>query len=498
MDSQGKALIYSTYLPQDPAGRTWTAVTAMTVDKAGNAWLGGPSFVARLDPYGATIPASTFQQNLSIAALVLDAESNLYATGSVGLNNVNSPALVFPATPGVFQPLPKPLAPLPAGQFMPGGGSDAFVIRWDKTLQTIQAATLLGGEGADAGESIALDGEGNVLVSGRTDSLGFPTRLPFQTSFAPRTGFLAALDAKLTTLRFSTYLGNRTPFEARAATLDAQGGILLAGSTLNSNGSFIGGQNGAQFTNGGEIYANRLSLGAATEVQLDTVVNAASRLAAPLAPGEPIVLAGAGFGADARVLLDGEEVKPISGSANQLVAIVPEGAKTSGEFRIQVSTGGKVSNTVLVPATVASPGIYTTDGSGFGQGYILNRDGALNSAENPAAPGEAITIYAAGVGRYSTKDGYTVTDLPPSVYVGGFYANGIAAVTEPVEGLPGKVYKLSVFVPSYEQLVAGNPDLKSFRFPPQVAIRLVMGTVNGLNWANSNGISQPGIVLNLK
>jgi hypothetical protein len=71
-------------------------------------------------------------------------------------------------------------------------------------------------------------------------------------------------------------------------------------------------------------------------------------------------------------------------------------------------------------------------------------------------------------------------------------------VTEPVEGLPGNVYKLSVHLADYATLVNNNPDLKNFRFPPEVGVKLLMGPVNPLNPDNSILISQGGIVMYLK
>ena len=121
------------------------------------------------------------------------------------------------------------------------------------------------------------------------------------------------------------------------------------------------------------------------------------------------------------------------------------------------------------PATTA-PGIYTVDGSGGRQGYILNSDGTLNSLTNPAATGSAITILIAGVGQYTLTDGYAVTPQPPAVFIDGFYCNGIAAKVGPVDGLPGNVFQLSVSVPDPVVLAQNNPDLKNFRFPPQSAV----------------------------
>jgi uncharacterized protein (TIGR03437 family) len=362
------------------------------------------------------------------------------------------------------------------------------VVKWDGGLSRILAATLLGGESADQGQSIAIDGSGNVIVSGFTDSEAFPTHAPFQASFSARAGFVAGLDSSLSRLLFSTYLGDGRPFAAYAAVPDGNGNILLAGSTLTPGGGFMGGDNGASYTTGALLVANKIALPPEAAARLDSVVNFASRMAAPLSPGEAIAAIGSGFGTDAQLLIDGVALAPISRSATMLVGVMPDGAKTSGAFQVQVSTGGTVSNPVYVPAAAASPGIYSVDGSGYGQGYILNGDGTLNSPSNPAAPGSAITIFATGVGAYTLAGPYAVTALMAAVFIDGVYADGIAATMAPVAGLPGNVYRLGVFVP--------NPA--TVKLPQQVRVRLAMGEVDPSNPDNSALLSQPGVILNVK
>jgi uncharacterized protein (TIGR03437 family) len=295
---------------------------------------------------------------------------------------------------------------------------------------------------------------------------------------------VAGLDASLSHLLFSTYVGDEHPFDAHAVAVDGQGNLLMAGSTLTAGGGFVGGEPGASYNFPGLLVANKIALPAPPAVRLDTVVHAASRLAAPIAPGEPIVAMGSGFGPDAQFVIDGAPLAPVGASSGSLVAIMPDGAKTSGGYVVQIASGGTRSNPVFVPAAPASPGIYSADGSGVGQGYILNSDGTLNSPANPAARGSAITIFAAGAGAFTLDHGYAVTALAPSVYIGGFYANGIAAFTRPVAGLPGNVFQLSVYVPNSAA--------------ERASVRLVMGPVNPSNFANSSFVSQSGIVLNIK
>ena len=96
--------------------------------------------------------------------------------------------------------------------------------------------------------------------------------------------------------------------------------------------------------------------------------------------------------------------------------------------------------------------MYSADGSGTGQGFILNQDGTRNSPGNPAQEGSSITLCATGAGPLTFDHGYAVTATTPDVYIDGFYANGIAAVLGPMAGLPGNVYQISVFVPASGRL----------------------------------------------
>ena len=228
------------------------------------------------------------------------------------------------------------------------------------------------------------------------------------------------------------------------------------------------------------------------------MVNLASNLAGAVAPGETVMAVGSGFGPDAQLLVDGSPLNGLTGTATTLVAVLPESANTAGAFVMQVSTGGTLSNPVFVAAAPAAPGIYSTDGSGVGQGYILNSDGTLNSPANPAAPGSPITIFTTGVGAFTEDGPYAVTALAPAVFIDEFYANGIAAFMRPVAGLPGDVYQLSVFVPDPAKLADQNPNNVGFKMPPRVGVKLVMGPVTPGSPDSSAMVSQPGIVLNVK
>jgi uncharacterized protein (TIGR03437 family) len=485
-NAKGSGLIYSTYIANDAQNHLVEAAQAMVVDAAGNAWIGvnpgaipaGPSAtVVELNPTGSALIASVSEPALGVAAIALDSSSDVYVAGSY------SGGGTFPATPGAFQSAPQPAIPSLNYEPVAGGGSDAFAAKFDSSLTHLLAATLLGGELADAATSIALDSSGNVIIGGYTDSEAFPTHAPFQASFSSPSGFVAGFDSNLANLLFSTYLGNGPPFSAQAALPDGNGNILLAGSTLSQ----------------GVVVANKIALPAAPAVRLDAVQNYASHLAVPLAPGEPIIAKGSGFGSGAQIVVDGSPLTNISATAASIVAVMPDSSITSGVHTLQVSSNGTVSNSVYAPAGAAAPAIYSVDGSGFGQGYILNSDGALNSPSNPAAPGSAITIFVAAPGQYTLSNGYAVTALTPAVLLdGGIYCNGIAATIGPVNGLPGNVYQIGVYIPTPAALAANDPDLASFTYPAQTGIQIAMGPVSPAAFINSPMASQAGIFVSIK
>ncbi len=462
-DPAASKLIYATYLdrPAQVPGASLRSAIALSPD--GSAYISGPLGVYRLNATGSSLLAS-FSPPITIQTLALAPDGSLYVAGAPYINQ-------FQPTSGAFQTTPSPSPNLPSQ----GTGSASALLRLDAQLHTVLAGSYFGGAYGNSIEALTFDSSGNLYLGGYTSPRDLPTVTPFVQGFgtAAGTGYLARLSADLSTLLFSSYFGDNEYFGVTGVAIGANGNVLIGGST--------GSPNQLPPMN---IWVNSLALAPPPALRVDAVLNAASHLSDPVSPGETIRIRGSGFGSDAQLTIGGVPVKPVSISPSEILAIAPQ--RLPDAANVQVLSGGAASNELLVAVAPASPGLFAAGGNGTGQGYILNSDGTFNTPANPATLGDRITIYATGVGPVSFAGGYAVTQYPVSVFVDGFYCNGVSAVMGAVDGFPGDVYQLTVTVPDLATLVANNPDLKNFRFPPLAGVIL---RINGVSSQNGLAIS---------
>jgi uncharacterized protein (TIGR03437 family) len=208
---------------------------------------------------------------------------------------------------------------------------------------------------------------------------------------------------------------------------------------------------------------------------LRSIINAASRLPGNVALGEVITLTGNGLGptelvtqqlapdglvdtvlAGVRVFVNQLPARLLAVQENQINAIVPY--FVGSPLTVWAENNGKRTNTISVAISPAAPGIFTADGSGKGQGAILNEDGTPNSEVSPAAKGSVITFFATGEG--STKpfgiDGKLAGDptpvpvLPVTVGINDGGAEVLSAGGAPgqVAGIMRVVARIPVDAPS--------------------------------------------------
>lgn len=137
-----------------------------------------------------------------------------------------------------------------------GGSSDAFVSCLNSNLTTLLFSTFLGGtNGNEQVDSILLGAAGEVVVAGSTMSTNFPTTAgAYDRTFnGPDLGsldlFVAKLDANLSTLQASTFLGGTFNESDAALAFSPQGRIYVAAQSVSTNypvsaGAYMTAQNG--------------------------------------------------------------------------------------------------------------------------------------------------------------------------------------------------------------------------------------------------------------
>ena len=211
-------LVYSTYI----GGNNYDSGNSIAIDSSGNAYITGwtessnfpttsgayqitlagaqNAFITKLNSTGSALVYSTFiggsgtDQGNSIA---IDSSGNAYITGSAYSDLSN-----FPVTSGAFQTSLK-------------GNMNAFVTKLNSNGSALVYSTLIGGSGVrgDQGNSITIDGKGNVYITGYTYSSNYPTTSgAFQTTFSGNPSesnvFITKINSTGSALVYSSLIGD--------------------------------------------------------------------------------------------------------------------------------------------------------------------------------------------------------------------------------------------------------------------------------------------------
>ena len=200
---------------------------------------------------------------------------------------------------------------------------------------------------------------------------------------------------------------------------------------------------------------------AVTALLPDGVLNGASFLPGPVAPGEVITLIGSGIGppqpltaeSDFSVRFDDVPAPLLFAQSNQINAVVPFALAGKTTAQLTVVSRGQTITALPVPVTTAAPGIFTLDSSGSGSGAVLNEDSTVNSPSNPADRGSIIMLFATGAGQTTPPgvDGQVAEGpgappaAPLSVQIGGMDAELLYAGAAP--GLVAGILQVNCRIP---------------------------------------------------
>lgn len=211
--------------------------TDIAVDSAGNAYITGVTTSTDLP---AVNPLQGRNQGNSDAFIVQLAPDGkiLYSTylGGSQLDIANSIAVDSQGNVLITGGTYSPDFPLAHPLSRYRGKGDAFVAKLNLQRSQLIYSTYLGGENEDLGHSIAVDMNGNAYVAGQTSSNSFPIVKALQPSLRGLSdAFVAEIHPLGSALLFSTYLGGSAVDIAYAITNDSKGNIYITGLTVSTD-----------------------------------------------------------------------------------------------------------------------------------------------------------------------------------------------------------------------------------------------------------------------
>jgi uncharacterized protein (TIGR03437 family) len=421
LDSTGSTLLYATYL----GGSGTDSVTGIALDAASNAYITGGtnspdfpvtpgalqtsspgavygllnSFVAKLNATGDKLIYATYLGGGSFAhtnRIRVDGSGNVYVSG--GLSSKG-----YPVTPNAFETT--------------GGG---FLSKLNAEGSAFVYSTLLQSNGLPSG-NLDIDAAGNAYVAD-VIAAGFPVSSDalqpcyggggddiFVAEFGPD-GALAA----------ATYLGGSNIENASAIAVASDGSVVLIGNTRSADFPLTQDQPPATPAPLAPAYfVSRFHIADTANTTSPcltlTLENGASFVEGPIAPGELITLHGLRLGPDVgvsaqldssgniateaagvRVFFDSLAAPLLYVQSKQVNAQVPWELAGKPVSEVHVEYNGRSTRIAHADVASSAPAFFRSYTSL--QGAILNEDGTLNSASNPAKKGSIVSIFGTGGG----------------------------------------------------------------------------------------------------
>jgi uncharacterized protein (TIGR03437 family) len=450
------------------------AGTAIAVDSGGSAYVAGATnstdfpvtsgafqatcncphstvspFVAKLNADGSGLVYATYLGSLGTSSMiVLDASGDAYVTGSTRSNQ-------FPTTAGVLDP-------------QAGVEADVFVSALNPLGTGLLLSTYLGGSGNDAPTGLAIDANGDIFLSGTTDSPDFPDSYGM---FSSGPSFLAELTPGATQIMYSMRLPQGVadqdveldPSSGEIIAAGSSGYVMrLPGLSAASLPPILGVGNAAK---GG--VDNALSPGELVSIYGSRLGPATAVTAQPTVGQYPDSLAGVhiSFNNEAASLTYASSTRIDAAESASLVFAQPV-------VTVKVFNNATLIGQITLPQVANMLGIFR-NGAGT---TPLNQDGSVNSASNPAKSGSTVSIWATGAAGYDDSSGQVSTTAQNFYYAtsplqlltnNGPWLNGFPQVTYAGRalGLISAIFQVDFQLP---------PDL-SFTGP--LSIRLSAGGI---------------------
>jgi hypothetical protein len=181
----------------------------------------GDAFVSKFNNTLNFLTASTFlggSESDFGSSLATDQSNYIYVTGGTASTDF---------------PTKNPYSS--SGSTYNGGGSDAFIVKLAKQhLERLEASSFLGGNDSDVGNCITIDDFGNIYLTGETYSNNFPKTMSSIGPLGNQDVFVSIFDKYVKNLQVSTTIGGENNDEGNSITVDPDGGIYLTGTTTST------------------------------------------------------------------------------------------------------------------------------------------------------------------------------------------------------------------------------------------------------------------------
>ena len=247
----GSAYTCGQAIAVDSAGNAYIAGTTEASDfpATKGAWqpvFGGiaDAFAAKLNPQGQLIYATYIGGAGQEAGtgIAIDSSGNAYISGYT--------SSAFPTTSGAAQTV------------YGGGFADAFVVKLNPAGSAAVYSTLLGSTGNDEAEAIAVDGSGHACIAGYTDSANLKTIAALQPVYGGEGDVLiACLNAGGSAWTTVSYLGGSNFDQAYALAIDGGGNLYVSGTTFSTDFPVTAGVFQSTKTGSYDAFLARLSPG---------------------------------------------------------------------------------------------------------------------------------------------------------------------------------------------------------------------------------------------
>lgn len=451
--------------PSLPPGASISIPVTLTLTSAATISLDKTS-LAFTQPSGGQAPAS---QNVNINVIGGTASNAFNATASVQFGNWLTVTPTSGAVPGAITVTANG-ANLSQGVYtgqvqvnVTGAANTPRVIPVTLTVTAPQSLAVSSGTLTFNTQVGASQPPSNQIF--QVTSIGGPVAFNVGTTATTCPGFLSATPASGTTP------GNVT---VSINNVNLQAGTCAGTITISSPGL------------ASQIVAVNLTVGAPSAPAINSIVNGASFIPGPIAPGEIVTIFGSNLGpatlvtfilnpnntfatalAGTEVLFDNVLAPILFVRNDQIAVIVPFEVAGRVQVNVQIRRSNQLSNTLQQRLDETAPGIFTVPSGGTGQGAIVNQNGTVNGPGATAAKGSVVSLYITGAGQ-TNPTGLTgalngtnplnLINAPVSVTIGG-----LPATVEYKGGAPGNVqglYQINVTVPTDASLPSGNQPIQ--------------------------------------